>query len=764
MQNENSVSAKLDRIDSALNIIRTKTDTTEDIIEDVATAVENLVIPSGSLTVTENDSYNVEAYASLNVRVPSTPILNPNIYKVTSIQEMEDLENVQEGALCVVYTQVDEPLDPADSFNKVFLPDSFTLSEHLDSSYSTYAHDSEDEVSLTFDIDEYSLNINYSYYDSYTTIMYDSSGSLTYTKMSEESELELAKDVTLAGDYYAFLSNFLRHKGPVFSGIFTYSDGSWIHTDIGIKTTPASLFNPKKGFTNDGVITGTLGAESNDIVFSFTDMQSIKSGANNKVITGSLYDALSSAKLAQPDVDPTDRAFTDSHPVNLKDINTATGKSAVSVAIPELDCSNVTQITEYEMDYNNLTYGWFSCNKHLINLSYLGGFKNLGKSFTSQTSENQFKNIIPLGLIYSLNGWSLVNLVDDLYDISSEDFTAGFQMDINLYERLNDLGLISKIQNKGWKIYRIHVNTDGYHTENLVEWVPTYYNTIIDAENAIINNGDTNNDTVLDGLTFDSSITSQTLTIPNNKIAFNSLNTTKYLPGFTYASGVAPKITGATCGVFGSCQCLERIGTITLDPTATTILNNFFRGCTHLKEAPTFVNLDGSNVTTMQGIFTGCHALTSYPTQFTNLNSSANLYGAFKDCVGLKSVPALNLPNIQCTHFFLGCSNLELVTSVSIANQNYFNAFFANCTKLKDVGSCNFGQSTTKSGVRASNIISNCPNLTPTSIVNILSGIPVSKLENKSLSYTGLTKIQWESLSSAQQESLTTLGYTNDFE
>lgn len=85
---ESLVSEKLNRIDDAVTRIRTKTDTSDSLIEDVASAVEAFVIPEGTLNITENGVYDVTSYVSTDVAIPlpsgSISITENGQYDVTS--------------------------------------------------------------------------------------------------------------------------------------------------------------------------------------------------------------------------------------------------------------------------------------------------------------------------------------------------------------------------------------------------------------------------------------------------------------------------------------------------------------------------------------------------------------------------------------------------------------------------------------------------------------------------------------------------------
>ena len=129
------------------------------------------------------------------------------------------------------------------------------------------------------------------------------------------------------------------------------------------------------------------------------------------------------------------------------------------VKIPNLNCSKVTSFSSFTYQTSNLeSMGWIDCdsctsvggimNSSMSKLTYLGGFRNLGKASTvSGTNGSSFLNYAP-NLTYE----SVMNVINGLYDRA----TAGLSV-LTLKLHANHLAMLSEddiaiATNKGWTI------------------------------------------------------------------------------------------------------------------------------------------------------------------------------------------------------------------------------------------------------------------------------------------------------------------------
>ena len=138
---DNTISSKLERIKNITDRMRIKTGMQDNVIEDVAAAVENMSIINnqdkeitangsysaeegytglgtinvnvepllGSKTITVNGTYNavndnLQGYDTVNINVPTggTPVKS-NVYRVPTIEARDAITDMVEGDICVVY-------------------------------------------------------------------------------------------------------------------------------------------------------------------------------------------------------------------------------------------------------------------------------------------------------------------------------------------------------------------------------------------------------------------------------------------------------------------------------------------------------------------------------------------------------------------------------------------------------------------------------------------------------------------------------------
>ncbi len=118
------------------------------------------------------------------------------------------------------------------------------------------------------------------------------------------------------------------------------------------------------------------------------------------------------------------------------------GQTSVLQEIPELDFSSVTNL--YNMIWTNM-YSVYS-------LTTLGGFKNLGKAYLTTSGANNGNYTLSLTYCPNLTHDSLMNVINDLYDIAS----AGVQTQRLLLGVINKAKLtaeeIAIATNKGWTV------------------------------------------------------------------------------------------------------------------------------------------------------------------------------------------------------------------------------------------------------------------------------------------------------------------------
>lgn len=272
MNNDNTLSAKLTRIETAVGRIRTKTDTSTDTIENVATAVEAMTTPTGNINITSTSSVDVTDYATAqvvdsnltagNIKKDVTILgitgtheggTKSNIYKVSSIAERDLIDDMVEGDMCVVISGGDAGIVADTAFQVVKFPNSVTLDTAITSSGN-----SRDT--------SYDLNISWSasmfrcmyWGETSISINYTSSDGLTYTRTdSVGNPVDFGTELTITSAMFnSILSNFMLITSINFD-VYSYTNNAWSYTDIGSSINASDLLLNKKAYSNTGMITGT---------------------------------------------------------------------------------------------------------------------------------------------------------------------------------------------------------------------------------------------------------------------------------------------------------------------------------------------------------------------------------------------------------------------------------------------------------------------------------------------------------------------------
>lgn len=144
-----------------------------------------------------------------------------------------------------------------------------------------------------------------------------------------------------------------------------------------------------------------------------------------------------------------------------------------------------------------------------------------------------------------------------------------------------------------------------------------------------------------------------------------------------------------------------------------------------------------SNVTTTVRTFNGCSSLISIPA----LNTSSIVFAnyMFQNCSSLYEIPALDLSNTEAAQYmFLGCTRLEAVPQLLTGKLQNARSMFSGCTNLKNVAIFDTSKITGANGFNST--FANCPNLTDTSLDNILQ-MCINATSYTSTSYKTLARL-----------------------
>ena len=142
-----------------------------------------------------------------------------------------------------------------------------------------------------------------------------------------------------------------------------------------------------------------------------------------------------------------------------------------------------------------------------------------------------------------------------------------------------------------------------------------------------------------------------------------------------------------------------------------------FKGCSSLTSIPA---LDTSQVTNTVFMFSGCSRLTTIPALDTS--KVTNMSYMFNDCFKLTSIPTLDTSKVtNMGSMFKGCTNLTSIESIdfsSCTNTDYMFPSYGNFSRLTSIhvtGSISFSWT--------SNGFSSIPNLDFNSIKSILEAM-----------------------------------------
>ena len=198
-------------------------------------------------------------------------------------------------------------------------------------------------------------------------------------------------------------------------------------------------------------------------------------------------------------------------------------------------------------------------------------------------------------------------------------------------------------------------------------------------------------------------------------------------------------------------------GTLLLDTSNVTNMNNMFAYCKSLTTIPL---LDTSNVTNMYTMFSNCTSLTTIPELDTS--NVTNMKYMFSNCTSLTTIPELDTSNVTAMQYmFDRCNNLTTIPLLDTSNVTDMYYMFSNCTSLTTIPELD-----TKKVINMSSMFYDCSSLNNESLNNILAMCAnAAKItSNKTLKYIGLTEEQatiCQSLSNYQ--AFTNAGWTTGY-
>lgn len=168
----------------------------------------------------------------------------------------------------------------------------------------------------------------------------------------------------------------------------------------------------------------------------------------------------------------------------------------------------------------------------------------------------------------------------------------------------------------------------------------------------------------------------------------------------------------STDGMFYNNMSLVEIGSLNMKPTGCM---NMFGSCLELQSVPLF---DTSEAYQIDSMFSNCSKLQSVP--LFDFSSAFHCQNVFSYCQSLKTIPQFNFSKAGDIYNLLGgCTSLESVPILDFSRVQSGDVLFGwdEIPNLTDVG----GFMNMK--FNSNNFITNCPNLTVESLMNIINNL-----------------------------------------
>lgn len=233
----------------------------ESLQNDMATLKTN--VAAKGVEVSEEDNFTTLAAKVANI--PSGGATD--IYRVASIAERDALTGVNEGDICVVYASSSGNWQSDTEASVITFPETVVSGytpangSILDTNGESIGYFSLDEsfFDLRASNESFDLQVVYESYDgeTYNRTTFDANDWSSDKSLINGDTVTLPISIKLS-DFRDAVGYFMQVSSTTFGGLFSYNDGSWGYTNIGLNENGSNYLTGYKGYTNSGLITGTF--------------------------------------------------------------------------------------------------------------------------------------------------------------------------------------------------------------------------------------------------------------------------------------------------------------------------------------------------------------------------------------------------------------------------------------------------------------------------------------------------------------------------
>ena len=225
------LSQKLERINSSVSRIRQKVELPNAVIEDVATAVEQLSTSGGEATKT-------------------------NIYKVATIEERDAITDMVEGDLCVIHYNSVVNMSSSDSVSEITFPATVVLPSAVSGSLYTMLESEDGSTMIDLSLSSSRMRATIMG-DDYVNLSYSSSNGKTYTLSGgADKVITSSSPIKCTSGWNDMFGYFMQVGGAAFDGIYEYKDGAWDYANLGLNPDLSTIFPSTTVYTNSGFQSG----------------------------------------------------------------------------------------------------------------------------------------------------------------------------------------------------------------------------------------------------------------------------------------------------------------------------------------------------------------------------------------------------------------------------------------------------------------------------------------------------------------------------